>query len=466
MSSQSDKPSARDPWSGYGSGRTWIERDLPLARMVGRPVREFLHVETASGFVLLAATIAALVLANTAWGDDIARFWDTELVLFEMGDFHLAETVGHWINDGLMAIFFFVVGLEIKRELVDGELTDRRRAAMPAIAALGGIIVPATIYLALNAGGAGANGWGIPMATDIAFAVGVLALLGDRIPGPLKVFLLTLAIVDDIAAITVIALFYSSGIDLAWLAGGAALFLVMFGMRMARIWYIPLYVVVGFGVWLCFLESGVHATIAGVLLGVLTPAKPLRPQTTVIEVESDSSWSTIRSTLFDAKETIPVATRLEQSIHPWSAFVILPLFAFANAGLVLTSEGIRNAVSSPVTLGVVAGLVIGKPVGVLAASWLTEKLNVGVRPDGVSWTHILGAGGLAGIGFTVALFVTGLAFDDPGLADEAKLGVLAASVLAAIVGAVILVRSSVATPDQAGDAPAERSTPDHAPVGA
>lgn len=429
-------------WTGYSDGQTWIESDLIVAKRVARPLRHFLHVEAAGGIVLLIATVAALVLANTGWGPAIDDFWHTKLTLIEIGDFHLEETLGHWVNDGLMAIFFFVVGLEIKRELVTGELKDPRQAMIPVVAAIGGMVLPAALYAVFNVGGVGADGWGIPMATDIAFAVGIMALLGPRVPSPLKVFLLTLAIVDDIGAITVIAIFYSKGIDFGWLGLGAVLLLVVVGLRLARVWYTPVYVVVGIMVWVAFLESGVHATIAGVLLGLLTPAKPLRPQPTDVQIESESSWGTIRSTIFDAKETLPVAERLQDSIHPWSAFVILPLFAFANAGIVLTASGLSDAFTSPIALGIVAGLVIGKPVGIFLFARVAHALKLGDLPRGVGWRQVLGAGALAGVGFTVSLFVTSLAFDDPAVADVAKIGVLAASVMAAALGAALLASAA------------------------
>ncbi len=429
--------------SSYGDGRTWIQADRPVPRLIGRPVREFLRVEAGGGVVLLAATIAALVLANTGWGDDIGDFWHTEL-LIEAGGLHLERSLVDWVNEGLMTIFFFVVGLEIKRELVEGELSDPRRAAFPAIAAIGGMAVPAGIYALLNVGGRGIDGWGIPMATDIAFAVGVLALLGSRVPSPLKVFLLTLAIVDDIGAILVIAIFYTDRISLGWLAAGAGFLALIIVMRLARVWYVPLYVVVGFGVWVAFLESGVHATIAGAALGLFTPARPFRPEPTVVEVEASTSWATFRSMLFDAKETIPVAERLQRAIHPWSAFVILPIFAFANAGIELSRNALTNAATSAITIGVALGLVVGKPLGVVAAAWVASATNIGRLPDGVGWRHIAGAGALAGIGFTVSLFVTGLAFDAGTTTDEAKIGILLASAAAAALGAAILARPSPA----------------------
>jgi len=323
--------------------RTWIQSDRRIPRRIARPLREFLDIEAAGGVVLLAATVASLILANSPAGDSIASFWEEELTLLEFGDFQLTETLGHWVNDGLMAIFFFVVGLEIKRELVTGDLRDPRRAALPAIAAVGGMVLPAALFLVFNLGGNGSRGWGIPMATDIAFAVGVMALLGDRVPSPLKVFLLTLAIVDDIGAIAVIAIFYSEGLSFRWLTIAAALLVIIVLMRAGKVWYVPAYVVVGTGVWVAMLKSGVHATIAGVLLGLLTPARPLRPAKTELTVRPSTSWSKLRRSMFDAKETIAVAERLQHLVHPWSSFLILPVFAFANAGIELSADGLADA---------------------------------------------------------------------------------------------------------------------------
>jgi NhaA family Na+:H+ antiporter len=430
-----------DIWPGYKQGATFIESRRPVARLA-KQTREFMDVEAAGGVVLLIATIASLICANTPIGDNIANFWAEEVSIVEVGNFQLHESLGEWINDGLMALFFFVVGLEIKIELVTGELRDPRRAALPAIAAIGGMVVPAGIYLLLNSGGAGADGWGIPMATDIAFAVGVLALLGSRIPSPLKVFLLTLAIVDDIGAIMVIAIFYTEDISWGWLLASVAGMGVVVGLRLMRVWYIPIYVVIGIFIWMAMLESGIHATIAGVVLGLLTPAMPLRPRPTEVSLDPTSSWDTIRSTLFDAKESVSVAERLEHAIHPWTAFVVLPLFAFANAGIEISRDSLSEAASSPVTIGIVLGLVIGKPVGIVLAAWIADVTGIGNRPAGVTWRHITGAGLLAGIGFTVSLFVTGLAFTDPIIVDDAKIGVLVASVVAATLGAITLSRKT------------------------
>ncbi len=420
------------------------ERDRPAPRLA-KPLREFLHLESAGGVVLLLATISSLVIANTRWGGPVNDFWQTKVTLFASGSIELTESIEHWVNDGLMAVFFFVVALEIKRELVSGELQHPRTAAIPAIAAIGGTVVPAAIYVAINAGGDGSIGWGIPMATDIAFAVGVLALLGPRVPSGLKVFLLSLAIVDDIIAILVIAFFYSENISVGWLSVGFALLGVVLSMRLLGIWYVPAYVVVGVVVWIAFLESGVHATIAGVILGLMTPAKPLSPLSSEVLVGPDRSWRTVRETLFEVKESLPVAERLQHIVHPWSAFIVLPLFAFVNAGIPLSGTLLREAVSSPVAVGIVVALVVGKPLGIVFATWIAVRTGLGVLPAESTWRNILGAGALAGIGFTVSLFVAGLAFDNPTQVDDAKVGVLVASVLAALIGAALLIGNKPST---------------------
>jgi NhaA family Na+:H+ antiporter len=384
-----------------------MDLEPPPKRALGsnltRPLREFLATESSGGIVLLASTIAALLWANL-FGGSYDSFWSTRL---DIG--FIAEDVRHWVNDALMALFFFVVGLEIKRELVSGELKDPRKAMLPAVAAAGGMIGPALIYLAFNAGGAGQGGWGIPMATDIAFAVGVLALFGDRVSSGLKVFLLTLAIADDIGAIVVIAFFYSSSLDLGWLLVAVVWLAGIVVLLRWHVRWIPLYVVMGIAVWFATFESGVHATIAGVALGLLTPAR-------------DSG----------------VAERFQHALHPWSSFVVIPIFALANAGLVLTGDAFGNALTSPVALGVAVGLVMGKIVGISLAALAATSLGVARLPEGVSWRHIVGAAAVAGIGFTVSLFIADLAFSDAGLAAEAKIGILAASIVAGVTGALIL----------------------------
>ena len=422
---------------------SWLASDRRLPRLIARPVRNFLNTEAAGGIVLLAATVVALIWVNSPFEESYASFWETEFRV-SLGSFELVQDLRHWVNDGLMTIFFFVVGLEIKRELVAGELNEVRKAVLPAFAALGGMIVPAMIYLALNLGGPGERGWGIPMATDIAFAVGVLALLSKRVPSGLKVFLLSLAIVDDIGAIVVIALFYSAGLNLEWLVGAALVLLTIAVVRRLRVFWVPVYVLLGVSLWLATFESGIHPTIAGVVLGMLTPARPTDPRgyEEVFEnasaLSSESDAEALRATTREAQEVVSVAERLEYSLHPWTSFVVVPLFALANAGLVLSIDSIRDAATSRVTIGIVVGLVVGKIAGIAGMSWLAIKLNLAVAPIGVTRRHLLGAAAVAGIGFTVSLFIAGLAFTDADLADAAKLGILVGSVIAGAGGAAIL----------------------------
>jgi NhaA family Na+:H+ antiporter len=389
-----------------------VPRRSAARRALRRPITtltEFVDLEALGGAVLLAATIAALCWANLA-SASYSEFWHNELTI-GIGSLAISETLGHWVNDGLMVVFFFVVGLEIKRELVCGELRTPRTAALPALAALGGMVVPAAIYAAINAGGTGIDGWGIPMATDIAFALAVLAALGSRIPSGLKLFLLTLAIVDDIGAILVIALFYTDALQPAWLLLAVAAVGCMAVMR--RLVTTPwAYVLPAAALWIGVLESGVHATLAGVALGLLTPARPVRGRA--------------------------VLEQLEHVLHPWSSLVVVPLFALANAGIVFSTTGVGDAVTGSVAWGIVAGLVIGKPLGIVATTALGLRLRLGSLPEGMTSAQLLGAGTLAGIGFTVSLFVAGLAFRGDVL-DEAKLGVLAASVVSAAAGAVVLL---------------------------
>jgi NhaA family Na+:H+ antiporter len=430
---------------------TWLGGERRLARRVGRPVRNFLRIEAAGGILLLAATIVALVWANSPWSDSYHEILETHIRL-EVGDLlDLDESVLHWINDGLMAIFFFVVGLEIKRELVVGELRDPRAAALPAIAALGGMIVPACIYVLFNAGGAELDGWGIPMATDIAFAVGVVSLLGDRVPSAMKVFLLTLAIVDDIGAIAVIAIFYTDDFSSGWFLVAIAGIVVVLAMRLVRVWWIPAYVVVGSFVWLAAFESGIHATIAGVILGLITPAKPLKGEAEQFDIDDvirravrgDASAPVVRRANFELKEQISVVERLEDVLHPFSSYMIIPVFALANAGVMLSGDTLSEAITSPVTLGVAFGLVVGKLIGVSLATFIAVKTGIATLPRTASWIDVFGLAAMAGIGFTVSLFITGLAFDDPLIADEARIGILAASTIAAVIGTLILLRSKV-----------------------
>lgn len=347
-----------------------------------------------------------------------------------------------------MTLFFFVLGLEIKQELANGQLTSPRQAAVPAAGALGGMVVPALLYVALNLDGESLAGWGVPMATDVAFALGVLALLGRRVPAELKVLLLGLAIVDDVGAIVVIAAFYSEGLDLQWLAAAGGGLVVIGLLRRVRVRYLPVYVVVGSAIWLATFESGVHATIAGVALGLLAPPRAFMPEVDAdriagkLSADQHVTAGEVRDISFRLRESIPVTERLQSLLHPWTSYLVVPLFALANAGVTVSRDSLTDAASSPVTIGVIVGLVIGKLAGVAGAIALATRFGFGRLPDGISQRHILGMAGIAGIGFTVSIFVAGLAFDDPATTDHAKIGVLVASVLAAAVGSGILMRGT------------------------
>ncbi len=417
----------------------------------GEKFRHFLHLESSGGVFLVLATIIALILANSPAAELVADFWHAHAVV-QIGPVTVDETLHHWINDALMSVFFLVAGLEIKRELVAGELRDPKRAALPAVAAIGGMVVPALIYTLINVGGDGANGWGVPLATDIAFAVAVLAIVGKGLPSGLKVFLLSLAIADDIGAVVVIALFYSSSISFAWLGIAGGFIAIVMLMKRVDIWFVPAYVLVGFGFWLAMFESGVHATLAGVILGLMAPAVARRPDPTRVDVEATTPFAVLREVLVDAKETVPVTDRLIHILHPWTAFVVLPLFALANGGVAISGSGLADAAASPVTLGIVFGLVAGKTIGIVFATRIAVSAGLGSLPDGVTWTAVTGVALLAGIGFTVSLFITGLAFDDPVTQDNAKIGVLTASVLAAGLGSFVLRKAAA---DAAADVSVE-----------
>ena len=424
-----------------------------VRRVIVEPLQTFLHTEIASGLILLAAAVVALVWANSGAHESYDALWETELSL-RLGPFEIAEDLRHWVNDLLMALFFFVVGLEIKRELVLGDLRDPRAAALPLISALGGMVAPALLYLVFNAGGPGSHGWGVPMATDIAFAVGVLALVGTRAPSALKVFLLTLAVADDLGAILVIALFYTRDLAGSWLlvallAVGAVLLLQRLGYRR----YGP-YLVAAIVLWLAVFESGVHATIAGVVLGFLTPSRPLHPPEAVsglaerhLErlqenppdgVADESEQATLLEVSRLAQEGVSPLARLQAALHPWTSFVVLPLFALANAGVRLVGTDVGEVLTNSVTIGIVVGLVVGKPLGIVIAAFITVKLGLGRLPRACGWLEMIGVGLLAGVGFTVAIFIAGLAFADPVLTDAAKLGILVASTAAGIIGAAFL----------------------------
>ena len=426
------------PWS-----HTWLGTDRFMARRLARPAARFLAIEAASGILLLAATVVALIWANSPWKDSYASFLNAEII-FDAGPVGFQLTLHEFVNDALMAFFFFVVGLEIKRELVKGELRDRKAAALPIVAALGGMIVPALIYFAFNAGTEASHGWGIPMATDIAFAVGVVALLGNRVPVALKLFLLSLAVADDLGAITVIAIFYSKSMSFVWLGAAIALLVLVWLMRRRRIWYGPLYLAIGVVVWYCTLKSGVHATVAGVAMGFLTPTDALRPDLDSeaiadrLENQSELSAADVAAASFLIKESVPVGERLVDRMLPWTSYVVIPIFALCNAGILLTSESMRAAAGSAVTWGVALGLVVGKTVGVFGAAAIAIAIGIARRPRGATNLHLLGIAMAAGVGFTVSLFVTELAFTDPLFTEEAKVGVLVASAVAGLLAALVL----------------------------
>ena len=437
-----------------------VARDTqPLIERVLAPFRQFAHAESSGGIVLLACTAVALVWANSPWAESYHHLWELEVAV-AAGSFAFRSTLHHLINDGLMAVFFFVVGLEIKREALVGELASLRRAALPMAAALGGMVVPAALYVAVNAGGLGSAGWGVPMATDIAFALGVLALLGDRVPLGLKVFLAALAIVDDIGAVLVIALFYSGGVAWDPLAAAAVLLALAAGANVAGVRRPWAYAVIGLALWGAVLASGVHATVAGVLLAMTIPARTRidadefvdRTQTILwyLEARGGDGDSVLTNQSHQEAlhelETVTEAAqaplqRFEHGLHGIVAFGIMPLFALANAGVALAGGEIGAAASSPVTLGVLLGLVLGKPLGITLFSWAAVRTGLATLPHAVSWRALHGVSWLAGIGFTMSLFIAGLAFGTTPLLDHAKLGILAASLIAGAVGWLLLSRT-------------------------
>ena len=420
------------------------------AAVVIRPLQRFVQTEVASGVVLLAAALAALLWANLAPGG-YESFW-SETIGVAVGDWGLSMKLESFVKNGLMVIFFFVVGLEIKRELTIGELADRRVATLPLFAAAGGMIVPALLYLAFTAPtGEGVHGWGIPMATDIAFALGAMALVAKRLPPELPAFLLAVAVFDDIGAIVVIAIAYTDTLVLVWLGAGLAGLVAMWALGRLGLRAIPAYVLVGVVVWYALYRSGVSPTLAGVAFGMLTPVAARRSAPEVSaearriadfcetkagdhDVEEDA-WRSLGKL---STEAVSPLERIERALHPWSAFAVLPIFALAEAGVRLDAETIDAAVRSPVAAGVVAGLLIGKPLGIMAGCLVALRLGVARLPSGVRWAHLAGVGSLAGIGFTVSIFVAGRAFADPGLTEAATIGILVGSVLSGVVGALFL----------------------------
>jgi NhaA family Na+:H+ antiporter len=429
----------------------------PDEREDSRPVRsfsaveEFIKSESAGAILLLIATIFALIWANSSYSASYFAFWSYPIG-WNVGGVSFATDLHHCINDGLMSLFFFVVGLEIKREMKKGELSSTGRAALPAIAALGGMLVPAAIYFLLNRHGEAARGWAIPMATDIGFAIGVLGLLGKRIPSSLRIFLLALAIVDDVGAILVIALFYTDYISAGAIGVAVALLAVLFVLSR----WVPktaIFLIFGVAFWVAILMSGVHATIAGVILGLVTPLKPQYEASEMIsharrlldklhfalqDRQDETAEVTLRELQALAHGTESMGERLEESLHPWVSFMILPLFALANAGVALSISELGAAMRSQSAIGIFLGLVVGKIIGVVGFSFLAVKFRFATMAEDTNWHHFIGAGMLAGIGFTVALFVSTLAFENDELESTAKIAIMIASLVSGVLGYIYL----------------------------
>lgn len=378
-------------------------------------ILNFLKLEMATGLLIVSAAAIALLLSNSIFSENYFHFIHLPINI-SIGTFQLQYGLQHWVNDALMVLFFYVAGLEIKKELMEGELASPQKAALPIFAALGGMLIPACIYLMFNYNLESQSGWGIPMATDIAFSLGALSLVKQKVPVSLKVFLLSLAIVDDLGAILVIALFYTQQVSVQFLSWAFALLLLLYILRKVGLFNLPLLIIVGVLVWICFLKSGVHATIAGVLLGFITP-------------------------LYHPKTKKPIASHYINKMHSFVNFVILPLFAFSNAGVALGSQNFFTSFTQPTSLGIFFGLLLGKPLGVLSFAWLSIKLKLSSLPNEVNWRKMIGISLLAGIGFTMSIFVTNLSFaNNADLTEVAKLSILLSSLLAAGIGIVILNR--------------------------
>ncbi len=411
------------------------------------PFKRFIHIESSSGVVLLLASVIALLLANSPWSENFLSFWKIKIG-FTLGSFEMKHSIQHWINDFLMSVFFFVIGLEVKRELVMGELQEFKRAILPIFAALGGMIVPAAIYLSLQIDAPGARGWGIPMATDIAFVVGCLAILGPRIPNSLRVMLLSLAIADDIGAILVIAIGYTESLDLGMILLALAGIIIFLLLMKIGVRNVAIYLIVALVTWFGFHESGIHATIAGVIIGLLTPTSSWISESRLHHIVQNAlhymqgeGWSysqehytKLRELERATRKTISPLKRFEADLHPWVGFVIMPLFALANAGVVIEA----SVITHPVAIAVILGLFLGKPIGIFLFSWLAVVLRIASLPDDINWGALLGGGALAGIGFTMALFISGLALVGD-LLNAAKTGVLIGSFFSTGLGFTLLL---------------------------
>ncbi len=423
------------------------------------PIQQFMKQEKAGGIVLGLSVVVALVIANSPMREAWAHIFEQHFGFVFGGKTYFDFSLEHWINDGLMSLFFFVVGLELKREFISGELREVKKVLLPIGAAVFGMVVPSVIYLIFNHGTAAADGWGIPMATDIAFALAVIYMLGSRVPLAVKVFLTTLAIVDDIGSVLVIAFFYTSSISVSDLLTGFGFLLLMFGankMGVKNIWFYAIVAIVG--VWASFLVSGIHATISAVLAAFMIPADAALSEKEFLarmrghhdefeEAEGnefptleDEQLHIVASVRRDATRAMPPLQRLEHTLHPFVSFVIMPIFALSNAGVTFIGMDVASVADGGVAIGVMSGLLLGKPIGVVLSVMLMERLGIGRMPDGMTRRHLLGVGFLASIGFTMSMFVTTLAFSDPMAHVQAKVGILAASVIGGLVGYAILSR--------------------------
>ncbi|MCG8158930.1 Na+/H+ antiporter NhaA [Brenneria goodwinii] len=434
--------------------RDLSQRKLPRVRLLAErtfaTLERFAHIESVSGIVLLVAAAIALIWANSPFAASYHHLWHTPISI-AIGSFSFSHPLHFWINDGLMAIFFLVVGMEIRYEIHAGALSNIKQATLPIVAAFGGVAVPALIYTLFNSDPARHHGWAVPTATDIAFAVGVLALLGRSIPGNVRVFLLTLAIIDDIIAIVMIALFYSAGLDYSGLAIAGAGILLVFGFQLIGIGAALAYVIPGVVIWSGFLIMGIHPTIAGVVLGLITPVLPARMHESALDKilrisneladrysaqnnDAGQLSQPFKQLRLARRELLPPVMRVQMALHPWVAFFIMPLFALANAGVSVDGVNLSAEGAHWVMIGVMAGLVAGKPLGIIAVSWLMVRVGLCKRPPGVSWGGIALIGLLGGIGFTMSIFIAMLAFSDENQLGAAKLGVLLGSLTAAILG--------------------------------
>jgi NhaA family Na+:H+ antiporter len=425
----------------------------PIDKLIS-PVNRFIQLEYTSGIVLLMSVIIAIVWVNSPFSASYHHLWGINFTI-GFDNSTLTHSLHSWVNDGLMAVFFFVIGLELKREFMAGELSSVSKASLPMMAALGGMLIPAAIYYLINKGSSTANGWGIPMATDIAFALALLSVAGKHIPSSVKIFLSALAVADDLGAVLVIAFFYSADLHFGPLLIGLGFLLILALANILGVRNTAFYLIIGFGVWVGFLLSGVHATIAGVLVAFTIPART--------KIDEKRYSTRLRELSYDFEEEIPNCStlttpkqhetiehikklslaaqtplqKIEYSLHPWVAFIIMPLFALANAGIVI-GPNFFLSLANPVSIGVIIGLVAGKFIGVMLFTWLIVKLKVAQLPQKANWAHIIGVAALAGVGFTMSLFVSALAFDKPDYTEQAKYGILVASLLAGIAGTLIL----------------------------